>query len=122
MAPACIAFVDMPRMLREILDGALSSRSDVRLIDESRCGQGLVAAADRCGADMLIVSSEHVGPAEVCHLLEERPQMKVFAIADGGRDGCLYELSPHLVRVGDLSLTSLAHTLLGDLSTSQHRR
>jgi DNA-binding NarL/FixJ family response regulator len=113
-APTCIAFVDMPRMLREIVDEALSKRRDVRLVDETRNGEGLVGAVDRSGAAFVIVSAENIGPAEVCRLLEERPRVKVFAIADGGRDGCLYELRPNLVLVGDLSPKSLVQTVLRD--------
>ncbi len=109
----CIAFIDMPRMLREIVDEALSKRRDVRLVDESSDGS-LVAAVDRSGAGFLIVSSESVGPADVCRLLEERPKVKVFAIADGGRDGCLYELRPNLLLVGELSPETLVQTVLGD--------
>ena len=109
----CIAFIDMPRMLREIVDEALSKRRDVHLVDETR-NDSLVAAVDRSGAGFVIVSSESVGPAEVCRLLEERPRVKVFAIADGGRDGCLYELRPNLVLVGELSPQSLVQTVLGD--------
>jgi hypothetical protein len=109
----CIALIDMPRMLREIVDEALSTRSDVRLVDEKRDGS-LVEAIDRSGAVFAIVSSESVGPAEVCRLLDERPRVKVFAIADGGRDGCLYELRPNLVLVGELSPESLVQTVLGE--------
>ena len=103
----------MPRMLREIVDEALSTRSDVRLVDENR-EDSLVDAIDRSGAAFAIVSSESVGPAEVCRLLAERPRVKVFAIADGGRDGCLYELRPNLVLVGELSPESLVQTVLGE--------
>jgi hypothetical protein len=106
----CIAFIDLPRMLREIVDEALSSW-DVRLVDEVLDG-GLVAAVDRSGADFVILS-DSIGPAAVCRLLEERPHVKAFAITDGGRDGCLYELRPNLVLVGELSPESLAQTLLG---------
>jgi hypothetical protein len=113
LAKTCIAFIDMPRMLREIVDEALSKRRDVRLVDESSDGS-LVAAVDRSGAGFVIVSSESVGPTEVCRLLEERPRVKVFAIAGGGRDGCLYELRPNLVLVGELSPQSLVQTVLGD--------
>jgi len=116
--PTRIAFIDMPRMLREILDRALSKRRDVRLFHETRNGNGLVGAVDRSDAGFVIVSAESVGPAEVCRLLEERPRVKVFAIADGGRDGCLYEMRPNLVLVGELSPTSLVQTVLGDARTS----
>ena len=112
MAQTCIAFIDMPRMLREICDDALSKRRNVKLVDETKNGNSLVEAVDRSGAAFVIVSSEHVGPAEVCRLLEERPRVKVFAIAGGGRDGCLYELRPNLVLVGDLSPKSLVQTVL----------
>ena len=101
----------MPRMLREIVDDALS-HSDVRLVDEQSDGS-LIDAVDRSGAKFVIVSSESVGPVEVCRLLEERPHVKVFAIADGGRDGCLYELRPNLVLVGELSPESVVQTVLG---------
>jgi hypothetical protein len=113
VAPTRIAFIDMPRMLREILDDALTSREDVSLVDEARSGGGLVEAVDRSGAAFVIVSSESVGPVEVCKLLHERPRVKVFAVADGGLDGCLYELRPNLVAVDELSARGLVQTILG---------
>jgi DNA-binding NarL/FixJ family response regulator len=113
LAPTRIAFIDMPRMLREILDDALTSRDDVRLVDEARNGCGLVEAVDRSGAALLIVSSESVGPVEVCKLLSDRPHVKVFAVADGGLDGCLYEMRPNLVAVDELSARGLVQTILG---------
>jgi hypothetical protein len=122
LASTCIAFIDMPRMLREIVDEALSSRRGVKLVDESRDGDTLAGAVDRSGAAFLIVSADSVGPAEVCRLLQERPQVKVFAIADGGRDGCLYELRPNLVLVGELSPASLADTVLGRASGDREPR
>ena len=112
MPPTCVAFIEVPRMLREIVDDALSQRRDVRIVDETRNGDSLVDAVDRSGAAFVIVSADRVGPAEVCRLLEERPRVKVFAIAGGGRDGCLYELRPNLVLVGDLSPKSLVQTVL----------
>lgn len=122
MAPTCIAFIDMPRMLREIVDEALTTRRDVKLVDETRDGDGLVAAVDRSGAGFVIVSSENVGPAEVCRLLEERPRVRVFAIADGGRDGCLYEQRPNLVLVDELSPASLVRTVLDGGRDHEARR
>jgi hypothetical protein len=112
-AKTCIAFVDMPRMLREIIDEALS-REDVRLVDESTAEDGLVGAVDRSSASCVIVSSESISAVDVCRLLERRPTVKVFAVADGGLDGCLYELRPNLVFVGELSARVLARTVLGD--------
>lgn len=106
-----VAFIDMPRMLREIVDQALS-QWHVRLVHEQSNGS-LAAAVDRSGADFVFVSSETVGPADVCRLLEERPHVKVFAIADGGRDGCLYELRPNLVLVDEPSPETLVRTVLG---------
>ena len=110
----CIAFVDMPRLLREIVDEALSRRRDVKVVDETKNGDGLVGAVDRSGAACVIVSAESISATEVCRLLEERPRVTVFAIADGGRDGCLYELRPNLVLVGDLSPRTVAQTVLRD--------
>jgi DNA-binding NarL/FixJ family response regulator len=112
LPPTCVAFIEVPRMLREIVDDALSQRRDVRIVDETRNGDGLVDAVDRSGAAFVIVSADRVGPAEVCRLLDERPRVKVFAIAGGGRDGCLYEMRPNLVLVGDLSPKSLVQTVL----------
>ena len=68
---------------------------------------------DRSGAGFLIVSSEAVGPEDVCRLLEQRPHVKVFAIADGGRDGCLYEMRTNLMLVNELSPASLRHAVFG---------
>ena len=122
MPPTCVAFIEVPRMLREIVDDALSQRRDVRIVDEARNGDSLVDAVDRSGAAFVIVSADRVGPAEVCRLLEERPRVKVFAIAGGGRDGCLYELRPNLVLVGDLSPKSLVQTVLRDGGTEREAR
>jgi DNA-binding NarL/FixJ family response regulator len=110
-----IAFVDMPRMLREIVDEAFSKRRDVHMVDETRDGGGLVGAVDRSEAALVIVSSEAVGPAEVCRLLADRPRVRVFAIADGGRDGCLYEQRPNLMLVDELSPSSLVQAVLDNV-------
>jgi hypothetical protein len=99
-------------MLREIVDDAFSKRRDVHLVDETRESGGLIGAVDRSEAALVIVSSETVGPAEVCRLLADRPRVKVFAIADGGRDGCLYEQRPNLLLVDELSPANLVHTVL----------
>jgi hypothetical protein len=112
VAPTRIAFIDMPRMLREILDTALETL-DVTLVDEHRDDEGLVDAVDRSGATLVIVSAEQIGPVEVCKLLRERPALKVFAVAGGGADGCLYELRPNLVAVDELSPGRVAQTILG---------
>lgn len=112
LVPTRIAFVDMPRMLREIVDEAFSKRRDVHMIDETRDSGGLVGAVDRSDASLVIVSSESVGPAEVCRLLTDRPRVRVFAIADGGRDGCLYEQRPNLLLVDELSPANLVETVL----------
>jgi hypothetical protein len=115
VAETRIAFVDLPRLLREIVDEALTRERSVRLVDETADGDelGLVGAADRSGAELVIVNADHVGPTDVCRLLQDRPAVRVFALAAGGRDGCLYEMRPNLVVVGDLSPTSLVRTVLG---------
>jgi acyl-CoA synthetase (AMP-forming)/AMP-acid ligase II len=115
-----IAFIDMPRMLREILDAALVTL-DVSLVDEHCNGGGLLAAVDRSRASFVIVSSEEIGPVEVCKLLQERPAVKVFAVADGGLDGCLYELRPNLVAIDELSPQRLVQTILA-ADRGAHRR
>ena len=113
MAATCIAFIDMPRMLREIVDTAFYKRRGVRLVDETHNDGALLGAVDRSGAECLIVNSDMVGAAEVCRLLEQRPRVKVFAIDGSGRDGCLYELRPNLALVGQLSPDSLVQAVLG---------
>jgi hypothetical protein len=112
VAPTRIAFVDLPRMLREILDAALETL-DVTLVDEHCEDEELVDAVDRSGATFVIVSAEQIGPVEVCKLLSARPAVKVFAVADGGAGGCLYELRPNLVAVDELSPRRVAQTILG---------
>jgi acyl-CoA synthetase (AMP-forming)/AMP-acid ligase II len=108
-------------MLREIVDEAFSTRRDVHMIDETRDGGGLIGAVDRSDAALVIVSSENVGPAEVCRLLADRPRVKVFAIADGGRDGCLYEQRPNLMLVDELSPSNLVQTVLDNTHTETNR-
>ena len=112
LASICIAFIDMPRVLREIVDDTLARQPRIGLVDETKYDGSLIAAADRGSAECLIVSSDSVGATEVCQLLDQRPHMRVLAIDGTGRDGCLSELRPNLAFVGQLSLHRLIQTVL----------
>jgi hypothetical protein len=81
----------MPRLLRDVIEGAVSLQADMQLIDAG-------ASSDLCGAvrasdaDVVIVADETAaGDSTPEELLLRNPQLKVFVVTAGGRDGHLLE-------------------------------
>jgi len=68
---------------------------------------GLLEAAEDCGADSVIVDARSADRDDVTRLLGSRPRTKVLAVGIDGSQSYLYELCPHLVRIGDVSEATL---------------
>jgi DNA-binding NarL/FixJ family response regulator len=102
-----IVITNVPRMLREIIAGTLSTQSDMALVGEVSDPEALADAVTRTGADVVIWGAEGCDPAAVRWLLETRPTLKVLGVEDDGRRMLLHELQPHTSPLGELSAEAL---------------
>jgi hypothetical protein len=86
-----ILFGKMPRMLREIVEDAVRSQPDMKLID-SGDGNDFSTAIEREHADVLIVAEKAVDdPVSYEQLLLEKPRLKVLVVSRDGREAHLLE-------------------------------
>jgi DNA-binding NarL/FixJ family response regulator len=100
LARTRILVAELPRMRRDIIADLLDSQSDMEVVGDVPTGLLAEAVSDR-QADVLLIGRDDSPLAE--ELLERRPRLKVFAVADHGRECSLYELRPHRVEFGEVS-------------------
>jgi hypothetical protein len=82
---------EMPRMLRQIVEDAVMSQSDMKLVDSGE-GHDFAMAIKREHADVVIVSKRAVDdPMSYLQFLLENPGLKVLVIKREGREAQLLE-------------------------------
>ena len=81
----------MPRMLREIIEGALARQPDMLLLDFA-ADPDLATAVKRGAPNVVIVADANgtAGPSPR-KLLVDNQQLKIFVVTDDGRSGHLLE-------------------------------
>ena len=81
----------MPRLLHDIIEGAVNLQEDMQLIDAPG-GCELAGAVRTSGADVVIVADDTAANDSTHEeLLLRNPQLKVLVVTGGGRDGHLLE-------------------------------
>jgi hypothetical protein len=87
-----IAFVDVPRLLRDISIATLArdGRVTVYADDIARAALPKVVAAGR--VDVLVAGPQLADAAEICRLLASHPRLKALVVLDEGRRAAFYEL------------------------------
>lgn len=106
-----IVLVNLPRMLREIIEEIVSHEHDMEVVGEFSKTVGLLEAVDSTDADFLITGTGDSELVGVGQLLRERPRIKVLAVGADGRQTCLYELRPQKVRLGEISPQTLLEAI-----------
>jgi DNA-binding NarL/FixJ family response regulator len=118
-----ILLAEMPRMMREIVESAVSTQADMQIIgaiEERLVERGALTAAaearvERADADVVILGLQRDDEARAYdRLLYVRPRLTLLAITGDGRGAFLYELRPHKVPIGDVS----PEGLLGAIRTA----
>src|SRR5690349_16711482 len=94
---------DVPTMLREILEQAISGEPDMEVIAESLLPEPFVDDTHLL-PDVVVLGQRDAGslergPAE----LDRWPRSRVLMITKRGRTAVLYELVPHRRDLGELS-------------------
>jgi DNA-binding NarL/FixJ family response regulator len=99
--PSRIVLVDLPRIMREIIQQAIADEPDMVIVNGSLPAD-LRGALERSAADFVISGADHE-LAEVGALLEERPRLRVLSVVGDGREAFLYELRPTRTPLGEVS-------------------
>lgn len=90
---------DVPRMLHDIVVDAISTQSDVDVIDQESLG---------ISPDVAIVGSSNPdNAARPGQLLSRWPRCRVLMIAMSGRTAVLYEMQPRKHSLGELTMERL---------------
>jgi DNA-binding NarL/FixJ family response regulator len=81
----------MPRILREIIEGAVERQPDMQLVE--RCADVDLATAVKQRAPNVVIVADSGGAAAPAHqkLLIDNPELKIFVVTDDGRSGHLLE-------------------------------
>jgi hypothetical protein len=96
--PVRVALLDLPQMLRAIVEDILDQADDVTVTE----------APANDDADVVILGAhEDELPAAGRAQLERRPTAKVLTINGHGRNAYLYELRPHKTPLGEISADTL---------------
>jgi DNA-binding NarL/FixJ family response regulator len=95
-APIRIVVGEVPRLLRAIIEEAVTRERDMMLVDAD--GIDLAALVRKSGADVAIVADD-APDRGVRHrrALVEHPDLKIFVVADNGREAQLLEFRRRLM-------------------------
>lgn len=103
-----LLLVDLPRLLRDIVEDAVSLVEQIELVGAVE-SSFLRESGRTNGADFVVVG--HDDPRLVGELLAAQPSMKVLAIIGDGVQSALYELRPHRIPLGELSPERLVEVI-----------
>ena len=99
-----ILLAEMPRMLRDIVESAVSTQDDMQVVGADAARDELDAEVRRTQPDVVIVAlPRDDGAGAYDALLYERPRLKLLAVTGDGRGAFLYELRPHSAPIPDVS-------------------
>jgi DNA-binding NarL/FixJ family response regulator len=98
-------------MLREIVETALSAQPDMEVVGDLERPRSLLAVVDETAADFVIAGIGSNRSGELKRFVQQRPHVKVLAVAADGRHGLLYEVRPQTEPLGELSPAILVRTI-----------
>lgn len=98
----------MPRVLRDIVVHAVAGEPDLEIVEGQGGTLGQTVASS--GADFVIAGADY-DFAEVARALDERPRLRVLAVAGHGREAFLYELRPTRTPLGEVSPRAIVEAI-----------
>jgi chemotaxis response regulator CheB len=110
--PSRIVLVDMPRILREIIERAVADEPDMEIVDSEAGNMPLREAIEASEPDFVIAGADY-DFGEVARVLDERPRLRVLAVAGDGREAFLYELRPTRTPLGEVSPRTIVDAIRG---------
>jgi chemotaxis response regulator CheB len=99
-----IIVVDMPRLVRDMIERAIVAEPDMALsaVLESPRQLAQVARAERPHFVILGITGKTL-PTECREMLSEQPTIRLLGIEATAGDGHLYELRPHREPLGEIT-------------------
>jgi DNA-binding NarL/FixJ family response regulator len=99
-------------MLREIVSETISAQPDMQVVAEDLQYAGMLSAAVRSRARVVVVGSDGADVEDMCERLAvQRPDLGVLAVSADGRQTIVHELRPHRIPLGDLSPQQLVEAI-----------
>lgn len=102
----------MPRILREIIERAVADEPDMEIVDSEAGNMPLREAIEASEPDFVIAGADY-DFGEVARVLDERPRLRVLAVAGDGREAFLYELRPTRTPLGEVSPRTIVDAIRG---------
>lgn len=111
-----ILLAEMPRMMRDIVERAVSTQPDMQIVGFAPARVGAPSAAPSrlvdADADVVIVGVASAQEARAYDpVLFDRPHLRILAITGDGRGAFLYQLRPQAVPIGDVSPQGLVDAI-----------
>jgi hypothetical protein len=102
----------MPRILREIIEQAVADEPDMEIVGVEGRDVPLRQAVESTRADFVMAGADY-DLGEVARVLDERPRLRVLAVAGDGREAFLYELRPTRTPLGEVSPQTIVDAIRG---------
>lgn len=103
-----ILLVEMPRMVRDVVDDILGVEPDLNVVADGVEAQALLERVERERPDVVVLWVESAAPPAMCEqLLGRFPRLAVVALEDRGERGSIYMMRPRRFRVAEISRTQL---------------
>jgi DNA-binding NarL/FixJ family response regulator len=109
-----ILLVDMPLMLREMIEQAVAAQPDMNVVAAVAAASALVSAARETKPEFVIFGledGEDDFPADCLEVLEEHPRTKALGIRAAAGLAYLYELRPERTAIGEVSPDDIVTTI-----------
>ena len=95
-------------MLRQIVLDAVAEHADLQVVEERLSREGLLRAARKQAADVVILNAREADDMTLCNeLLLASPTMCVLVLSSTGQALTIYELLPRRTVLADVSPRSL---------------
>jgi len=102
-----IVLVDMPRMLRDMIEEAVAAQPDMRVVEVVPERSALLEATRRTRPEFVIFGvddgDEDDFPPGCLEVLEEQPRTRILGIQATAGVAYLYELRPERTRIGEVA-------------------
>jgi DNA-binding NarL/FixJ family response regulator len=101
-----IVLVDMPRMLRDMIEEAVAAQPDMRVVETVPERSALLEATRRTRPEFVIFGiddDEDDFPPGCLEVLEEQPRTRILGIQAAAGLAYLYELRPERTRIGEVA-------------------
>jgi hypothetical protein len=117
LEPSRIVLVNLPRILRDIIGGAVDEEPDMEVVGQLPADSPLRCAVEQQEADFVIAGTDY-GFEEISEVLTQHPRLQVLEVAGDGRESFLYHLRPARTPLGELSPRSIVDAIRGARGTT----